>query len=300
MSYVLTFVASNSGKPLQGSHIKEAVKILEFYNIKKLGWPKWLSRKKALDLSISDKVGMAPLAHLREMLEPDEIDLIVTPAENRRKKLIVADMDSTIVDAETLDELAEHAGLKDQIATITQAAMDGKLDFKAALHERVSMLKGLGVEALGETLQKMNLNAGAQLLVKTMADNDATCVLVSGGFTFFTEAIAQRVGFHHHHGNILGIEGEVLNGTVVEPVLDRYAKVGFMNRYIKDLGLTVQDCLAIGDGANDIPMLKAAGLGIGYRPKRAVADAVDNLILHGDLTVALYAQGYKDKEFSHR
>lgn len=296
MSHVLTLVSSTPDKPLTDSHIKEVLGIAAYYNLEKTGKPVWLSKKKAADIPLSDKPGIALSAHLRETLDPAKIDLFVTDAENRRKKLLLADMDSTIVQGETLDELAAHAGLQDKISEITQAAMEGKLDFQAALRERVALLKGLGMEALERTLEETRLNEGAGTLVKVMAGAGATCVLVSGGFTFFTGPIAEKAGFHHHHGNILETDGKALSGTVTEPILDRHAKVDFLNRYSADLGLEKYDTLTIGDGANDIPMLKSAGLGIGYRPKNAVAEAIGNLIVYGDLRAALYAQGYTDKE----
>lgn len=295
MTHILTFVAGRK-QPLSKKHLKEAIKVISYYDVKTTDSPRWLAKDKAAEFSISAPASGILLMHLREMLGEDKIDLFSTPANNRRKKLLLADMDSTIVTGETLDDLAEHAGIKHQIAAITQKAMEGKLDFHAALRERVSLLKGLEESALHDTLKKIQLSPGAKEFVSTMKAHGATCVLVSGGFTFFTQAIAQQAGFDHHHGNILEVKNGELAGTVTEPILDKHAKVHFLEHYAQTLGIGFDESLTIGDGANDIPMLKKAGLGIGYQPKPVVADAVSNIIVHGDLTAALYAQGYTDKD----
>jgi phosphoserine phosphatase len=231
-----------------------------------------------------------------DFLAKTEIDLFITSPDRRRKKLLLADMDSTIIDSETLDELAAHAGkdkgLGEKIAAITARAMEGKLDFNSALYERVALLEGLPATALKQTLQKMNLNPGAKTLIATMKKSGAKCVLVSGGFTFFTGAVAKTCGFDAHHGNTLGIENEKLTGKVEGAIINKTAKLEFLKSYTRSLKIKLEETLAIGDGANDIPMLQAAGLGIGYKPKNAVKDEIDNLILYGNLTAALYAQGF--------
>jgi len=297
MSYVLTLVASPGGPDVSKNHITEMARIIGFYNLKWRAKPVWLAKKRAVDLGLPDRPQSALMNHLREFLATDKIDVFAVPAENRQKKLLIADMDATIVEGETLDELADHAGIKDKIAAITKEAMEGKLDFKQALKERVALLKDLPASSLQETLDKIIFSPGAKSLVQTMSKEGATCVLVSGGFTFFTGAIATQAGFHHHHGNVLEINGQALSGQVLEPILDKHAKVEFLNRYINDMGIAPEDVLAIGDGANDIPMLKAAGLGIGYHPKMVVAEEIQNLILYGDLSAALYVQGYTQKDF---
>lgn len=297
MNAILTLVAADpKSSPLEAGHFKEIANIAEFYNITPSGKPEWLAPKKAADMVISEKPGSALLAHMRETLDPSKIDLFITDPGNRRKKLLLADMDSTIVAEETLDELAAFAGLKEQVSLITAKAMNGELDFHGAIRERVGLLKDLPTSALQETLEATKINPGAKALIATMKANDATCVLVSGGFTFFTGAIALQVGFDHHHGNTLGIEGEALTGLVIEPILDKFAKVEFLDKYCADLILNPEDAMTIGDGANDIPMLKKAGFGVGYKPKPAVAAEITNLIVHGDLSAALYAQGYGQKD----
>ncbi len=296
MTHILTLVASNGNPDIAKTHFREIEDILGFYNMETTARPLWLHKSRAADLGISAKPQGALMLHLRDFLARDKIDVFAMPVENRRKKLLVADMDSTIIEEETLDELAAYAGLKDEIAAITQEAMEGRLDFAQALHKRVGLLKGLEAAKLAETLENMALSPGAESLVRTMGKHGATCVLVSGGFTFFANAIAERTGFHHNHGNTLGIAEDKLTGTVEPPILDKHAKVSFLNKYTTDLGLSENDSFAIGDGANDIPMLKAAGMGVGYRPKPAVAAEVHNIIVYGDLTAALYAQGYNKKE----
>lgn len=297
MTHILTLVASQGNPPVTDRHFKDAATILENYNIKPTAKPHWLDKGKAGEITLSDGPQSSLIAHLRDEFAHDKIDFFITPSKNRQKKLLLADMDSTIASTETLDELAAFAGIKDKIAAITALAMEGKLDFHAALRERVGLLKDLPLSALHETLAQTELNPGAETFAPTMRAQGHTCVLVSGGFTFFTEAIADKSGFEFHHGNILEIENEKLTGKVREPILDKFAKVAFLDEYTKKLGLTPEDCLTIGDGANDIPMLKKAGLGIGYHPKNAVLDEVHNAILYGDLTAALYAQGYASKYF---
>lgn len=298
MTHVLTLVASPAGKAVTEKHFKKIAHIIDFYQLKYTSKLAWLDKDKAAEVGISGGAQSALIQHLRETLEKDHIDFFITPNKNRQKKLLLADMDSTIASTETLDELAEYAGIKDQIVEITELAMEGKLDFHQALEKRISLLKGLKTTALSATLEETTLNLGAETFVGTMRKSGAACVLVSGGFTFFTQAIADRCGFNFNHGNTLEIENEQLTGNVIPPILDKFAKVEFLEHYMKDLNVTADDCLTIGDGANDLPMLKMAGLGIGYHPKEAVKSEIGNCILYGDLTAALYAQGYSSKHFA--
>lgn len=296
MSYVLTLVASEEARPVTKTHIREIGSILGYYNMAYTSEAVWLAPSRAVDLGIPEKPQSALIAHLHEFLADSRIDLFINPVEKRRKSLLLADMDATIVEGETLDELAEYAGIKEQVASITQRAMEGLLDFHSALRERVDLLKGLDEQKLQETLNRTIINRGAETLVRVMKEHGATCVLVSGGFTFFTGAIAKVVGFDRNHGNTLEIEDGKLTGKVIPPILDKHAKLDYLNRYVVEKGITLENAMTIGDGANDLPMLKAAGLGVGYHAKQAVKDEISNQILYGDLSAALYAQGYNSHQ----
>jgi len=222
------------------------------------------------------------------------VDWALVPLEGRRKKLLLADMDSTIINVECLDELAEFAGLKAEIAAITERAMRGELEFEPALIERVGKLKGLALSALQRTYdERVRLNPGAATLVRTMATGGARCVLVSGGFTFFTSRVAAAAGFHAQRANVLLDDGAALTGDVQRPILGKAAKLEALREESTALGATPLDALAIGDGANDLDMIKAAGLGIAYRAKPIVAAEAHTRIDHTTLTAALFFQGYR-------
>ncbi len=294
MTHLLTFTASTHD--ISTSHMSAAEHFLNKFNLTIAGNTKWLSENRALQYEINQAPSKAELDEMRVHFAIDEIDILIVAKDRARKKLLIADMDSTIVTGETLDEMASAAGLQEQIAAITTRAMNGELDFSAALTQRVKMLAGQSESILSSHLPHMQLSSGAKEFIKTMSANGATCVLVSGGFTFFTGYIAKEVGFNHHHGNVLEIDNGLLTGKVIPPILDKDAKYEFLKLYIEELGLDIEDTLTIGDGANDLVMLEAAGLGIGYHPKQLLKDRLDNLIVFGDLTAALYAQGYSDKD----
>ncbi len=300
MSYFLTFVSSGNKKPLTNKHVKEILRILTFYSLKPITKPNWTAKKQAAELELVDRPSGVLITHLRDFCKEDQIDVFTTPHANRKKSLLVADMDSTIVRGETLDDLASFAGIKDEISAITERAMKGELDFEAAIRERVALLKDLPASKLDEAMQELVLNPGAKTLVQTMKANGATCVLVSGGFTFFTSAVAELCGFKTHHGNILNIKDEKLTGTVGDPILTKDSKVEYLEKYTAENDLDLSQTMTIGDGANDLPMLKksdsAGGLGVGYHAKPLVVEALNNQILYGNLTAALYAQGYTIKE----
>jgi phosphoserine phosphatase len=230
---------------------------------------------------------------------PWDINLIDT--SKRRKKLLVADMDSTIINVECLDELADMAGLKPQIAAITERAMRGELEFEGALRERVSMLKGLKLDALEKTwLERVRLNPGAKSLIATMRAHGAHTMLVSGGFGYFTRRVAEAAGFHAERGNTLLDDGERLTGEVGMPILGRAAKLEALQEAVARLGIDFAESLAVGDGANDLAMIQKAdqngGLGVAYHAKPVVAAAAGAAINHNDLTALLYLQGYGDDE----
>ena len=225
------------------------------------------------------------------------VDFCLQPWEGRRKQLLIADMDSTIIGCECLDELADFAGVKAQVSAITERAMRGEIGFEGALRERVAMLKDLPLSALDECYAaRVRLNLGAASLVATMAAGGARCLLVSGGFRFFTGRVAQAAGFHDHRANTLIEAGDRLTGTVGEPILGREAKLAALIEEAAALGLDLSQTLAVGDGANDLAMIEAAGLGVAYRAKPVVAAQADARINHADLTALLYFQGYSSSE----
>jgi phosphoserine phosphatase len=289
MEFVLTLVASD--KVLTTAHLAGVTRYLDSQGLPLSHEPRWLRPHWAADLYVPFRPNPQQIRTIREALVTDRIDILVNRTQGRKKRLLLADMDATIIDGETLDELAGSIGLGAETAAITAKTMRGELDFTASLIERVALLKGLPETRLQETLDRMPLMGGAEILIGGMREKGATCVLVSGGFTFFTDAVAKRLGFHHHHGNVLDIQNGALSGKVNGTVLDRAAKLSYLEFYRQELGLQREDVMAIGDGANDLSMLQAAGLGIGFHPKPVLAQSLDNLILYGDLSAALYAQG---------
>jgi len=291
MTYILTLVAAATLSEQQFS------KVATQLNIHKINIS-WLEGDKAAYIDIPYTIDTKNIQQLRTLLRDDKIDIFCTLADNRRKKLLIADMDSTIVTSETLDELADEAGIKEQVAEITERAMRGEIDFFDAIRKRVGLLKGLSTDALKRTLDNTEISKGAKTLIKTMNNHDCLCALVSGGFTYFTENISSQLGFHAHHGNILGIKNQTLTGQVIGPILDKNTKLELLQHYVGEQRIGLDDTIAIGDGANDLMMLEAAGLGIGYHPKPLLEEKLINCIIHTDLTSVLYAQGYKKQEFS--
>jgi phosphoserine phosphatase len=231
-------------------------------------------------------------------LERQKIDFCVQAAAHRRKRLLIADMDSTIIACECLDELADFAGRKAEIAAITVRAMAGEIAFEPALRERVAKLAGLKLETLQRAYdERVRLNPGARVLVATMAAHGARCVLVSGGFDFFTQRVALAAGFAGHRGNRLLDDGQVLTGAVACPILGREAKLAVLEEEAAVLGVGLEETLAVGDGANDVAMIQAAGLGVAWRAHPILAKAADARVDHGDLTSLLYFQGYGAEDF---
>jgi phosphoserine phosphatase len=255
-----------------------------------------LSPGLAFDIAADDA---AALAAARAIADGRPWDINRVATAGRRKKLLVADMDSTIINVECLDELADMAGLKPRIAAITERAMRGELVFEAALKERVGMLKGLALSALEKTYaERVRLNPGAKSLLATMRAHGAHAVLVSGGFGFFTSRVAALAGFHEHYGNSLIDDGAALTGEVGLPILGKEAKVETMQRTVAKLGIADADVLAVGDGANDLGMIALAGMGVAYHAKPVVAAAAGAAIQHNTLEALLYLQGYSDGEIT--
>ena len=233
-----------------------------------------------------------------EALQAQQVDLIVQPVEGRRKKVLLADMDSTMIAQECIDELAAEAGVGAHVAQITARAMNGELDFEAALDERVGLLKGLPVEVIDKVLaERITLMPGGPALVATMKAQGAYAALVSGGFTAFTSAIAARLGFDENRANTLLSENGKLTGRAGRPILGKEAKVQALNEITARLGITAADVLAVGDGANDLGMLTRAGTGVALHAKPSVQERCDIRVNHGDLTALLYLQGYPKQEF---
>ena len=261
------------------------------------GTLEWLARAKAFDIPF-DGDADAVTAALRQTVRDEWLfDVNIVRAANRRKKLLIADMDSTIVGCECIDELADFVGLKPKVAAITERAMRGELDFPSALRERVALLKGLPLDAMARVYgERVKLNPGARELTATMRANGGYALLVSGGFTYFTRRVAAEAGFDAQQGNILADDGKVLTGRVEDPILGREAKLEALETTVARLGWSTDDALAVGDGANDLDMIKRAGMGVAYHAKPVVAAAAGASIVHGDLTGLLYLQGYREDE----
>ncbi len=242
--------------------------------------------------------GAPRLDRVRSALGDAPVDALAVPEAALRKRLLVADMDGTIVGEETLDELSRRAGSGDRVRAITRQSMNGEIDFATALRLRVETLRTLPLAALDDTWRGITPSPGARTLIATMRAGGARTALVSGGFTFFTGRVASLCGFDSHHANVLLDDGDTLTGAVAEPILGADGKRDILCRLAAEHGIEIADTLAIGDGANDIPMLRTAGLGVGIRPKPVVADAVPNRIVHADLRALLYVQGYRDDEIT--
>ncbi|MBJ7408994.1 MAG: phosphoserine phosphatase SerB [Phenylobacterium sp.] len=237
-------------------------------------------------------------ARVEEALADVAVDACLQPAAGRRKRLLIADMDSTIINVECIDELADFAGVKAQVSEITERAMRGELDFEGALKARVAMLKGLPLADLQRAYdERVRLNPGARTLVRTMTAHGAKAFLVSGGFNFFTRRVAEAAGFDANRANSLIEADGVLAGRVGEPILGREAKLAALKEEAANLGIPLSQTLAVGDGANDLAMIEAAGLGVAYRAKPIVAAQADAKVDHADLTALLYFQGYRADQF---
>jgi phosphoserine phosphatase len=291
---VATLIADPSKKPLSEATLDWAARALSGVERRR-----WLGDGVAADLIFTGDV-RAKRAALESALSGESIDVIVQPIVYRRKRLLVADMDSTLIGQECVDELADVVGVGARVAAITERAMRGEVAFAPALRERVALLAGLPEAVIQDVLKdRITLTPGARTLVQTMRMNGAHVAIVSGGFRQFTAAIRQRLGADEDRANVLMIEGGKLTGKVVEPILGQDAKLSAIKEIAAAKGLTLDDTLAVGDGANDLPMLQAAGLGVAYRAKPKVAAGAGARVEHTDLTALLYAQGFARKDFVH-
>ena len=296
MQYVVTLTANKRLAPLTGHHAILIETLLKSLGSKSCE-TRWLSRGTAVDI-VFDKV---PLSVAREKitnrLDPMPVDVNVQELKGRRKKILIADMDSTIIENESLDDLADIAGLKSQVEVITEKAMRGEMDFKIALKQRVRLLKGQPETILHKFLsEKIKITDGAFCLIKTMKTQGAMTALVSGGFSQITEHVAKKVGFDINLGNQLLISDKKITGEISTPILNAQSKKKTLYSISNSQNVKINDTIAVGDGANDIPMLQSAGIGIAFRAKPIVQAATPFRVNHCDLTALLYIQGYNDRK----
>jgi phosphoserine phosphatase len=294
MSLVATLICNPANPALDSTVIDGALAVLP-----SPGHAQWLFDEVAVDIPFTGSEDIRAVERsLREARGDLPIDIVVQPQAFRRKKLFLADMDSTMIGQECIDELADYAGLKAHVAGITERAMRGEIEFEPALRERVALLKGLPVSVVDEVLQKrITLTPGGRELVATMRAHGAWTCLISGGFTLFTNAVADMIGFQENRANQLQVEDGKLTGEVIEPIVGRAAKLATLTELRESFDLDNIDTLVVGDGANDLGMIEQAGLGVAYHAKPAVAAVAAARIDYGDLTALLYAQGYRREEF---
>jgi phosphoserine phosphatase len=298
MTHVATLIANPAARALDAAAAERARAALPG-----AGDVRWLSPGVAADISFTlpdDTVERrrALAGELRLLLSGLPVDVVVQPRDHRRKRLFLADMDSTMIGQECIDELADHVGLKAHVAAITERAMRGELEFEPALRERVGLLKGLTASVVEDVIAtRIKLTPGGRTLVATMRAHGAHTCLVSGGFTLFTDRIAAMIGFDESRANALVVADGKFAGTVAEPILGSGPKLAALRELRDRFGLKREETMAIGDGANDLPMIEEAGLGVAYHGKPIVAEAAEARIDHGDLTALLFVQGYRRDEF---
>jgi len=293
-SYVLTLIGNAELFPLEQVHIDKVS-----HHMAISGKQALLAENEACDLFFDSPLAAFKLAEqARDALSGKPIDAVCMPVAGRRKKLLISDMDSTVINQECIDELGDDFGVGTRIREITTRVVEGKISFSDALRQRMALMKGLDYSQLERVYEnRISLKQGARTLVQTMRQNGAYCLLVSGGFSFFTQRIAKRIGFHNHQANELVFENGRLTGEVREPILGRTAKLETLNKQCDELKLKLGDVLAVGDGANDIKMIEAAGLGVAFRGADALKKQASASVDHGDLTALLYIQGFAKSQF---
>ncbi|MCV3736883.1 phosphoserine phosphatase SerB [Rhizobium sp. TRM96647] len=293
MALVATLIANPSNPVLEaalGERAADAVAASGLY---------WLADGIACDIPLRDGTNEAAARRqLAAAIGTAPVDLVVQEAETRRKRLLIADMDSTMIGQECIDELAAEVGLKDEVSAITARAMNGEIAFEPALRERVALLKGLPLSVVDDVIEKrITLTPGGPELIATMKANGHYTALVSGGFTVFTSRIAAQLGFDENRANVLLEDGGRMTGEVREPILGKQAKVDALEDICARLGISTEEAMAVGDGANDLGMLYRSGAGVALHAKPAVAAEARIRIDHGDLTALLYIQGYRKADF---
>jgi len=293
--HVLTLIADPATSPLDDTVAKQARAALADLGAS-TSPADWLTPGIACDIGFEGLDPEQAQAAVAKALAGTPADIVAQPREGRRKAILVADMESTIIRQEMLDELGELVGARDRIAEITRRAMNGEIDFKGALRERVALLAGLPATVLADMIGRITMMPGAETLVSTLVRHGIWCALVSGGFKTFTAHVRDRLGFHEDQANDLVIADGKLAGTPVEPILDKDAKLQALIRIAASRRVPLSATMTVGDGANDLPMLQAAGLGVAYHAKPAVAAQARARIDHGDLTALLYIQGYRSDE----
>ncbi len=292
MPYVATLIAAPKAR-LAENNLKEAIEAMSLTQVE----TSWLAVNGAADLTFTSQDPESALKGLSAYLKDTQIDFIFQVKKNRKKKLLIADMDSTMIVEECLDELARFKGLNQEISHITARAMSGEMSFEAALKERVALLSGVTREEIGQLIERLTLMPGARTLVATMRFNGAYTALVSGGFEPFIESIAKRLGFDETRANRLLMKENCISGQLAYPVLGRDEKRRALEEIRRARQIPQELTLAVGDGANDLDMLLSAGLGVAYHAKPIVAQTAHARIDHADLTALLYAQGYRQEEF---
>ena len=294
MKFVLSLISSPE-TPLLDEELVSVVLAKAGLN----GLTKWLAVGEACELEFEAEDGSAVQTLARHAVHDLPVDANVLASDNRRKQILIADMDSTIIHQECIDELGIAAGAGERIMDVTRRAMLGELDFVEALEERVAFMAGLPETAIADVIaDRITFVGGGRALVETMKSNGAFCALISGGFTQFTSHVANKCGFHMHQANRLIIEGGMLTGQVAKPALGGAAKIDALNALVIEHGVATADVVSVGDGANDIGMIQLAGLGVAMHAKPAVRAAANTVIDHGDLTALLYLQGYRKSEFA--